>query len=34
MEYAGLAALGFWLFIASVVVGGMWYDIRKKEMQV
>ena len=30
---AGLAALGFWIFIAAVVVGGIWYDIRKKEAQ-
>ena len=30
---AGLAALAFWGFIASVVVAGIWYDIRKKEAQ-
>jgi len=30
---AGLAALAFWGFVAAVVVGGMWYDIRKKEAQ-
>ena len=30
---AGLAALAFWGFIASVVVAGIWYDIRKKESQ-
>ena len=29
----GLGALGFWLFIASVVVGGMWFDSRKRESQ-
>lgn len=28
---AGLAALAFWGFIASVAVAGIWYDIRKKE---
>lgn len=34
METAtGLGALGFWLFIASVVVGGMWFDSRKKESE-
>jgi len=30
---AGLGALGFWLFIAAVVVGGMWYAIREKDAQ-
>jgi hypothetical protein len=30
---AGLGALGFWLFIAGVVIGGMWYSIREKETQ-
>jgi len=30
---AGLGALGFWLFIAATVVGGIWYDIRKKQAQ-
>ena len=30
---AGLAALAFWGFLAVVVVGGIWYDIRKKESQ-
>lgn len=30
---AGLAAMAFWGFIAAVVVGGMWYDIRKREAQ-
>ena len=28
---AGLAALGFWLFIGAVVVAGIWYDAREKE---
>lgn len=30
---AGLAALAFWGFIASVVVAGIWFDIRKREAQ-
>lgn len=30
---AGLASLAFWGFIATVVVAGIWYDIRKKESQ-
>ena len=30
---AGLGAFGFWTFIAAVVVGGMWYDIRRREAQ-
>ncbi len=30
---AGLAALAFWGFIAAVVVGGMWYDIRRRQAQ-
>jgi hypothetical protein len=30
---AGLASLAFWGFIASVVVAGIWYDIRKREAQ-
>jgi hypothetical protein len=30
---AGLGALGFWLFIAAVVVGGMWYAIREREAE-
>lgn len=30
---AGLAALAFWGFIASVVVAGVWNDIRKREAQ-
>jgi len=28
---AGLGAIGFWLFIAAIVIGGMWYSIREKE---
>jgi hypothetical protein len=30
---AGLAALGFWLFIAAVVTAGIWESIRKREAQ-
>ena len=30
---AGLAALAFWGFLAVVVVGGMWYSIREKEVK-
>lgn len=30
---AGLAAIGFWLFVAAVIVAGMWYDIRRREAQ-
>ena len=34
MEAAtGLGALGFWFFIASVVVGSMWFDARKRESE-
>lgn len=29
----GLAALGFWGFVAAIVVAGMWYDVRKREAQ-
>jgi hypothetical protein len=29
----GLAAFGFWMFIAAVVVSGIWSDIRKRESQ-
>ena len=25
--------MGFWLFIAAVVIGGMWYSIRENESQ-
>ena len=28
-----LGALGFWIFIAAVVVAGIWNDARKKEIQ-
>ncbi len=28
---AGLAALGFWLFIAAVVIAGIWDGARKRE---
>ena len=30
---AGLGALGFWLFIAAIVVAGIWFDVRKRESQ-
>jgi hypothetical protein len=30
---AGLGALGFWIFITAIIVGGMWYDARRKESQ-
>ena len=30
---AGLGALGFWIFIAAVVVAGIWFDAKKKEIQ-
>ena len=33
MEAAGLAGLGFWLFLAAVVVGGIWLDAIKRESQ-
>ena len=29
----GLAALAFWGFIASTVLGGIWYSIREKQAQ-
>ena len=29
----GLAALAFWGFIASVVLGGIWYAVREKDAQ-
>ena len=28
-----LGALGFWIFIAAVVVAGIWSDARKREIQ-
>ena len=30
---AGLGALGFWLFIATVIAVGVWSSIRKRESQ-
>ncbi len=30
---AGLMSIAFWGFLAAVVVGGMWYSIREKEVQ-
>lgn len=30
---AGLAALAFWGFIASVSVGGIWYGLRERQAQ-
>lgn len=30
---AGLAALAFWGFIASVVVSGVWYSVRERDAQ-
>ena len=30
---AGLAGLGFWLFLAAVVVAGIWFNARKRESQ-
>ena len=30
---AGLGAMGFWLFIAAVVVAGIWFDVRRRESQ-
>ncbi len=30
---AGLAALGFWGFIAAIIVGGLWYDIRRRQIR-
>jgi len=27
----GMAAMGFWLFLAAVIVAGIWYDAREKE---
>jgi hypothetical protein len=28
-----LSGFGFWMFIAAVVVGGMWFEARKRETQ-
>jgi hypothetical protein len=35
MEYlgGGLVAVAFWGFVASCVLGGVWYSIREKEAQ-
>jgi len=30
---AGLAAMGFWLFVAGVVTAGIWDNIRKRDAQ-
>jgi len=30
---AGLGAIGFWLFLAAVVVAGIYFDARKRESQ-
>jgi len=30
---ASYGALGFWLFLAAVVVGGIWFDARKRESE-
>ena len=30
---AGIASLAFWGFIASVVVGGIWYALRERQAQ-
>ncbi len=30
---ASLGALGFWMFIAAIVVAGIWFDARKRESQ-
>ena len=30
---AGVAAAAFWLFLAIIVVAGMWYDMRRREAQ-
>ena len=33
MEAIGLGALGFWLFLAAIIVSGIWFDARKRESQ-
>ncbi|MEM7430297.1 MAG: hypothetical protein AAF351_00030 [Pseudomonadota bacterium] len=33
MEVFGLGALGFWIFLAAIIVGGMWFDSQKRESQ-
>lgn len=30
---AGLGALGFWLFLGAVVLGGIWFDAKRRESQ-
>jgi hypothetical protein len=30
---AGLGAFGFWIFIAAIIVAGIWYDARRRESQ-
>lgn len=30
-DAVGYGALGFWLFLAAVVVAGIWFDARKRE---
>lgn len=30
---AGLGALGFWAFLAAVIVAGIWYGIRERQAQ-
>jgi hypothetical protein len=30
---AGLGALGFWIFLAAIVVAGIWFDSKKRESQ-
>lgn len=29
----GVGVFGFWMFLAAVVVGGIWSDLRKRESQ-
>ena len=33
MDVGNFGAAGFWFFLAAVVVGGMWFDARKRESQ-
>lgn len=30
---AGLGALGFWIFLAAIIVAGIWFDAKKRESQ-